>query len=112
MATLGTILYFVGLIGSLICWIMVLIKMFPAEGVLKGILAIICSLYAFIWGWINAGRFNLRNIMWGWTASLVVLIIGALLGGVGAQSAFPQGFDASHLPLLVSVAMTVTSLVF
>jgi hypothetical protein len=48
MTILGSILSIVGGIGSLICLIMVLIKMFPAEGALKGILAIICTLYAFI----------------------------------------------------------------
>ena len=110
MGSIGTILYFIGLIGSIICWVMVLIKMFPAEGALKGILAIICSLYAFIWGWINAGRFNLRNVMWGWTASIVVLIIGAIMGGAGMQTAFPQGFDAGHLLPFVSIVMAVLGL--
>ncbi len=36
---MGTILSVIGGIGSLICLIMVLIKMFPAEGALKGIWA-------------------------------------------------------------------------
>jgi hypothetical protein len=107
MGTIGTILYFIGIIGSIICWVMVLIKMFPAEGALKGILAIICSLYAFIWGWINAGRFNLRNVMWGWTACIVVLIIGAILGGVGMQSALPQGFGIDYLSPFVSIVAAV-----
>lgn len=60
---------------SLICWIMVLIKMFPAEGALKGILAIICGLYAFIWGWMNSSTHNLRNIMLAWTVAIIVSII-------------------------------------
>ena len=33
---------------------MVLIKLFPAEGPLKGILAIVCGLYAYVWGWMNS----------------------------------------------------------
>jgi hypothetical protein len=103
MGTIGTILYFIGIIGSIICWVMVLIKMFPAEGALKGILAIICSLYAFIWGWINAARFNLRNVMWGWTASIVLVIIGGILGGANMQSAIPQGFSIDQLSPFVSV---------
>jgi hypothetical protein len=85
MATLGLILAIIGGIGSLICLIMVLIKMFPAEGPLKGILAIICSLYAFIWGWMNAGRFNLQNIMYAWSGCIVLSIIGNILANVGAQ---------------------------
>jgi hypothetical protein len=67
-------------IVSLICWIMVLIKMFPAEGALKGILAIICGLYAFVWGWINASRFNLRNVMIAWTIAIIVSIAMNVMG--------------------------------
>lgn len=85
MATVGFILAAIGGLGSLACLIMVLIKMFPAEGALKGVLAIICSLYAFIWGWMNAGRFNLRNVMFIWTACIVVAFIGNVLANLGAQ---------------------------
>jgi hypothetical protein len=70
-----------GLLGlfsiiSLICWIMVLIKMFQNQGALHGILGIICGLYAFIWGWMNAKRYGLSNIMIGWTA-VFCPIVGA-----------------------------------
>jgi hypothetical protein len=65
---------------SLVCWIMVLLKMFPAEGTLKGILAIICGLYAFIWGWMNASKFNLRNIMLIWTVAIVASVVANLMG--------------------------------
>jgi hypothetical protein len=85
MATIGLILAAIGGIGSLICFIMVLIKMFPAEGALKGILGIICSLYAFIWGWMNAGRFNLQNVMYGWTGCIILAIIGNVLANLGSQ---------------------------
>lgn len=84
MATLGSILQIIGGIGSLICFVMVLLKMFPAEGTLKGILGVICSLYAFIWGWMNAGRFNLQNVMYGWTGAIVVAIVGGLMAGMGS----------------------------
>jgi hypothetical protein len=67
-------------IVSLICWIMVLIKMFSAEGALKGILAIICGLYAFVWGWINASKFNLRNVMIAWTIAIIVSIVMNVMG--------------------------------
>ena len=103
MQVVGSILSFVGGIGSLICWIMVLIKMFPAEGILKGILAIICSLYAFIWGWINAGRFNLRNVMLAWTVCIVLAVIGGVMNGAAAGAALQQGFSGSYLAPFVSV---------
>jgi len=71
--------YLAGIV-CLICWILVLIKMFPAEGPLKGILAIICGLYAFIWGWMNAAKFNLRNIMLAWTIAIIVSVIMSFMG--------------------------------
>ena len=80
-----TILYWLASLGSVVCWVMVLIKMFPAEGPLKGILGVFCGLYAFIWGWMNAGRLGLKNIMLAWTACFVLTII---LGGMIGFSSF------------------------
>ena len=111
MAAIGSILSVIGGIGSLICFIMVLIKMFPAEGPLKGILAIICSLYAFIWGWINASRFNLKNIMMAWTACIILAIIGGAISGAMAGSSL-QGFNINQLPQLASFVANITSLAF
>jgi hypothetical protein len=81
-----TILYYLAMLGSLVCWVMVLIKMFPAEGPLKGILAVICGLYAFIWGWMNAARFNLKNIMLAWTACIVLSMALGMFAGMSAFS--------------------------
>jgi hypothetical protein len=80
-----TILYWLASLGSVVCWVMVLIKMFPAEGPLKGILAVICGLYAFVWGWMNSARFNLKTIMLAWT---VCILISIATGAVGAASMF------------------------
>ena len=44
MQTIGLIMLAVGGIGSLVCWIMVLIKMFQNEKPLLGILGILCNL--------------------------------------------------------------------
>ena len=49
-------------------------------GVLHGILGIICSLYPFIWGWMNADRLNIKNTMIYWSIAIVVSII---LNGAG-----------------------------
>jgi len=72
-------------LGSLICWIMVLIKMFKEAGPLHGILGIICGLYAFIWGWMKATELNLKNVMLAWTGcflgSIIVQIISAAIVG-------------------------------
>ena len=73
-----TLSYIVGAV-SLVCWIIVLIRMFK-ESVLKGILGLICGIYAFIWGWMNANA-GLRNIMLIWTAAIVLGIVSGFVVG-------------------------------
>jgi hypothetical protein len=80
MNVFGLLAMLTGL-GSLIIFVIVLIKLFQNEGALKGILGLICSIYTFIWGWMNAGRLNIRNLMLIWTALIVLGIIFNLLGG-------------------------------
>jgi hypothetical protein len=62
-------------IGCLICFIIVLIKLFQNEGALKGILGLICGLYTFVWGWINADRLGIKNIMIIWTILIIVSLV-------------------------------------
>jgi hypothetical protein len=65
-------------LGILICLIVVLIKLFPAEGALKGIFGIFCGIYTFIWGWQNVDRYNLKNVMMIWSVCFVVSIVTRL----------------------------------
>lgn len=83
MATLLNILLIVAWIANLILFIMVLIKLFQAKGVLHGILGLICGLYTFIWGWMNSAMVG-KNIMIGWTVAIVVQLI--LAGATGAMT--------------------------
>ena len=69
------------LLGSIVCWIIVLIRMFKEAGVVHGIIGILCSLYAFIWGWLNSGKLGLRNIMIIWTLLIIAYVILASLSG-------------------------------
>jgi hypothetical protein len=68
-------------IGSLICAVIVLIKLFQNEGALKGILGIICGLYTFVWGWMNASRLGIKNIMIIWTILIVLGFIVQIASG-------------------------------
>jgi hypothetical protein len=64
---------------SVVCWIIVLIRMFK-ESALKGILGLICGIYAFIWGWMNSGA-GLKNVMLLWTLAIILGFIGGAIGG-------------------------------
>jgi hypothetical protein len=68
---------------SVVCWILVLVQMFK-QSVGKGILGLICGLYAFIWGWMNSSL-GLKNIMLLWTAAIVLGIVGGAIGGFAAM---------------------------
>lgn len=60
---------------NFVCFILVLLKLFPAKGVWWGLFGIICGLYTFIWGWQNANQMNIKNIMLVWTAAFVASIV-------------------------------------
>jgi hypothetical protein len=71
---------FLSWVGWVLCWvagIAVLIKLFQKEGILKGLLGLICMLYTFIWGWmkIKDESLKLKNWMYIWTGAIVVGLI-------------------------------------
>jgi hypothetical protein len=77
-------------LASIVCWIIVLIKLFQTEGALKGILGFICGLYTFIWGWMNSSRVNIKTIMLIWTAVLLgAIIINSMTGGFSYSMGTP-----------------------
>ncbi len=67
-------------LGSAIAWvagIVVLIKLFQKEGILKGILGLICMIYTYIWGWMHLKdeSLKLKTWMYIWTGCIVLGII-------------------------------------
>lgn len=77
-------------LADLVVAIMVLVKLFQNEGALKGILGLICGLYTFIWGWMNANRLGIKNLMIIWTVLIILLIIlQVAFGGAMAMRGMP-----------------------
>ena len=69
-------------LGCLICLIIVLIKQFQNAGVVHGIIGIItCGIWTFIWGWMNSGKLNIRNIMLIWTVLYIAAIALNFMSG-------------------------------
>ena len=77
-------------LGCIVCWIMVVIKMFQDAGPLHGILGIICGLYALIWGWMNGSRLGIKNIVMIWTLLIVVNIVLGFVGGFSYSFGTPS----------------------
>ena len=86
-------------IGSLICFILVLIQMFKRGQTGLGIACIVLvfccigGLVAFIVGWMNAKAWDIQNIMLAWTvcfvAGILINVLSMLMFGV-QDMGFPQ----------------------
>ncbi|HWX41015.1 MAG TPA: hypothetical protein VN345_07680 [Blastocatellia bacterium] len=75
-------------LAMFICYIVVLIRVFKVAGPGHGFVSIIvCGLWAFVWGWINAAKQGLTKIMIIWTGLMILYITLGLLGGFADLSA-------------------------
>ena len=61
-------------LGSLACWIIVLVKIFQAGNIGMGIVGILCPLVAFIYGWVKANELRIQKVMLIWTVLVLVSI--------------------------------------
>lgn len=68
-------------VASLVCFIVVIVKMFQNQQTGLGIVCLILALcgigvlIAFIVGWMNAEKWQIKNVMLIWTAIVVINII-------------------------------------
>ena len=82
-------------LGSFICFIMVLIKQFQDAGAVHGIIGIVtCGIWTFIWGWMNATRLNIKNLMLAWT---VLILLNLVLNFAFGVSLYPMGAPPTNL---------------
>ena len=74
-------------VGSVACFVMVIIKMFQNND--KGIAitslvlipcCLIGMLVAFVFGWVKVGQYNIKNVMLAWTG---IIIVNMVLGAIG-----------------------------
>jgi hypothetical protein len=65
-------------IGSLVCWIIMLVKIFQAGYTLQGVLGIICGLVAFIYGWMKSDELDAKPVMLAWTGCIIGQVIFAM----------------------------------
>ena len=78
---LGLLALVVNLIAFVV-FIMVLIRQFKDAGPVHGIIGIVtCGIWTFIWGWMNATRLNIKNLMLIWTGLIILGIILQVMGG-------------------------------
>jgi hypothetical protein len=73
-----------GIIGlvALVCFVLVVVKMFQAGDTTMGIICVVgvlaCGigvLVAFVYGWIKSSEYKIQQVMLIWTAAIVVNIV-------------------------------------
>ncbi len=64
-------------ITAVVCYILVMIRMFFNGHFILGILSLpcICPLVAFVYGWIRSGDWNMRGLMMIWTIALIANVV-------------------------------------
>jgi hypothetical protein len=83
-------------IGSLVCFILVIIKMFQVGEQTMGIVCIVLvlccigGLVAFVYGWINANKWGITNIMWIWTGLIIGGIVLNIIALASGATMFPM----------------------
>jgi hypothetical protein len=80
----------------IVAQILVVVKMFQNAGVVHGILGLICGLYAYIWGWMNSSKLGIKNLMFIWTALIILVIILNIV--FGASMAASMGTMPTTAP--------------
>jgi len=76
---LGVVLGVLSGIGSLVCLIIVLSKMFSQAGTMQGLLGLFCALYAYAWGWIHQKEHELMDVMFLWTIAVLMGFVANLM---------------------------------
>jgi hypothetical protein len=91
-------------IGSLVCLVLVLVKMFQNGQTALGIVCIVLAfcgigvLIAFVYGWIKSTEWDLKKVMLAWTVCLVLgLIVSFITMGMGMSAAMDQMQQAPDL---------------
>ena len=83
------------ILAMVVVQILVVVKMFQNAGALHGILGLICGLYAYIWGWMNSAKLNIRNLMIIWTVLIILVFILNILFGAGMAANLGPGLPTA-----------------
>jgi hypothetical protein len=81
-------------LGSTVCFVVVVIKMFQKDQSTLGIVCIVLyfcanigNLIAFVYGWMNATAWDIKNVMLAWTGCIVGAILFVILAMASAAVA-------------------------
>lgn len=81
----------VGLLISLICFVLVLTSMFKHGRAGLAMVSVLAFPLAFVMGWIKSKDWRLRRTMSVWSACLAIAMVG---GGIVARNLFADGLPS------------------
>ena len=87
MSPVLTILFF---LGAIVCWIIMLVKIFQSGDTLYGVLGIFCGVVAFFYGWSKADDLDAKPVMIAWTGCIVAYVIALMATAAGGGGPVPQ----------------------
>ena len=98
MGVLGYVRAAIGGLGSLVCFILVLIQMFQRGQTTLGVVCIVLifcfgigGLIAFIYGWMKHREWGITNVMYAWTGCIALSILGNALYFASSQPPIVPG---------------------
>ena len=93
----------IGGVGALIFGIMVGVKILNKDGTGPGviaiILAIICNLATFIWGWVKVNDLGIKDIMKWYTICVAVSVLGTIVAVATGAFAFAGAMNQMEMEM-------------
>jgi len=85
---MGLIIQSLGGIIAILCWILVLVKLFQARLTTLGVVSLLtCGLAGYVIGWLKVNELRLRTLMLVWTGGLIMSVAGLYLPGGSLEQA-------------------------
>ena len=73
---LWLIFSYIAWFGTLVCFLIVLVRQFQSAGVFSGVIGILTfGIWTFIWGWINAREENIFGVMLVWSFFIALRLL-------------------------------------
>jgi len=68
------ILLMLAALTNLVCWIIILVKLFKNGDTVTGVIGIFCGLVAYIVGWTKSDELDSTKVMLVWTVAIIAQV--------------------------------------
>ena len=68
------VLLILAALTGLVCWIIILVKLFKNGDTATGVIGIFCGVVAYIVGWMKADELDSTKVMLVWTVAIIAYV--------------------------------------